>query len=50
MIKVDGRVTFIDCIQEHRLPPGVDPKSTEATCILRYTKGYDLVGDNLYKH
>jgi hypothetical protein len=49
MIKVDSRVAFIDYIQEHKLPPGVDPKSTEATRILRRSKGYVLVGSNLYK-
>jgi hypothetical protein len=27
MIEVDWRVTFIDYIQEHKLPPGIDPKS-----------------------
>jgi hypothetical protein len=49
MIEVDWRVMFIDYIQEHKLPPGVDPKSAKATCILRRSKGYILVGDNLYK-
>jgi hypothetical protein len=42
-------VTFIDYIQEHKLPPGVDPKSTKATRILRRSKGYVLVGGNMYK-
>jgi hypothetical protein len=50
MIEVGWRVTFIDYIQEHKLPPGIDPKSTEATRILRHSKGYVLVGGNLYKH
>ncbi|RLN15598.1 uncharacterized protein C2845_PM02G16890 [Panicum miliaceum] len=49
MIKVDWRVTFIDYIQEHKQPPGIDPKSAEATRILRRSKGYVLVGGNLYK-
>jgi hypothetical protein len=49
MIEVNWRVTFIDYIQEHKLPPGVDPISAEATHILRCSKGYILVGDNLYK-
>jgi hypothetical protein len=49
MIEVDWRVAFIDYIQEHKLPPGIDPKSTEATRILRRSKGYVLVGGNLYK-
>jgi hypothetical protein len=34
MIEVDWKVTFIDYIQEHKLPPGVDPKGAKATCIL----------------
>jgi hypothetical protein len=50
MIEVDWTVAFIDYIQEHKLPPGVNPKSTEATRILRHSKGYVLVGGNLYKH
>jgi hypothetical protein len=49
MIEVDWRVMFIDYIQEHKLPHGVDPKSVEATSILRCSKGYVLVGDNFYK-
>jgi hypothetical protein len=42
-------VAFIDCIQEHKLPPGVDPKSAEATHIRWHSKRYVLVGGNLYK-
>jgi hypothetical protein len=49
MIEVDWRVAFIDYIQEHKLPPGVDPKSVEATRILWCSKGYVLVGGNMYK-
>jgi hypothetical protein len=39
----------------HRLHPGaqttpsIDPKSAKGTRILRHSKGYILVGDNLYK-
>jgi hypothetical protein len=50
MIEIDWRVTFLDFIKEHKLRPGIDPKSVEATRILRHSKGYVLVGDNLYKH
>jgi hypothetical protein len=46
MIEVDWRATFIDYIQEHKLSPSVDPKSAEATRILRRSKGYVLVGGN----
>jgi hypothetical protein len=49
MIEVGWRVAFIDYIQEHKLPSGVDPKDAEATRILRRSKGYVLVGGNLYK-
>jgi hypothetical protein len=49
MIEVDWRVAFTDYIQGHKLRPGVDPKSTEATHILWRSKGYVLVGGNLYK-
>jgi hypothetical protein len=49
MIEVDWRVALIDYIQEHKLPPGVDPKSAEATRILRHSKVYVLVEGNLYK-
>jgi hypothetical protein len=49
MIEVDWRVTLIDYIQEHKLSPGTDPRSVEATRILRRSKGYILVGGNLYK-
>jgi hypothetical protein len=49
MIEADWRVAFIDHIQEHKLPPGIDPKSAEATRILRLSKGYVLVRGNLYK-
>jgi ribonuclease HI len=48
-IQVDWRVTFIDYIQVHKLPPGINPKGAEATRILRCRKGYVLVGGNLYK-
>jgi hypothetical protein len=49
MIEVDWREAFIDYIQEHKLTPGVDPKSAEATRNLGRSKGYVLVGGNLYK-
>jgi hypothetical protein len=49
MIEADWQVTFINYIKEHKLSPGIDPKSAEATCILRRSKGYVLVENNLYK-
>jgi hypothetical protein len=50
IIKVDWWVPFIDFIKDHKLPPGVDKKSTEAAHIIRWRKGYVLIGDKLYKH
>jgi hypothetical protein len=49
MIKVDWREALIDYIQKRKLAPGIDPKSAEATRILRRSKGYVLIGGNLYK-
>ena len=49
MIEEDWRIQFIDFIKEFKLPPQVDPKSTEAGRIIRRSKGFVLVGDNLYK-
>jgi hypothetical protein len=37
-IEVDWRVAFIDYIQEHKLAPSINPKSAEATRILRCSK------------
>jgi hypothetical protein len=44
MIEVDWRVMFINYIQEHKLPLSINPKSAEATHILRRSKGYVLAG------
>jgi hypothetical protein len=49
-IELDWLATFLDFIEERKLPPGIDPKSVEAARILRRSKEYVLVGDNLYKH
>jgi hypothetical protein len=49
MIEEDWRTQFIDFIKEFKLPPHVDPKSAEAARIIRRSKGFVLVGDNLYK-
>ena len=49
MIDEDWRTQFIDFIKEFKLPPHVDPKSAEAARITRRSKGFVLVGDNLYK-
>ena len=49
MIEEDWRTQFTDFIKEFKLPPHVDPKSAEAARIIRCSKGFVLVGDNLYK-
>jgi len=49
MIEEDWRTQFIDFIKEFKLPPHVDPKSAKAARIIRRSKGFVLVGDNLYK-
>src|SRR6185312_5469648 len=49
MIEEDWRTQLIHFIKEFKLPPHVDPKSAEAARIIRHSKGFVLVGDNLYK-
>ena len=48
MIEEDWQIQFIDFIKEFKLPPHVDAKSAEAGRIIRRSKGFVLVGDNLY--
>jgi len=50
IIEEDWRTQFIDFIKEFKLPPHVDGKSAEAAHIIRRSKGFVLVSDNLYKH
>ena len=49
MIEEDWRIQFIDFIKEFKLPPHINAKSAEAARIIRRSKGFVLVGDNLYK-
>ena len=49
MIEEDWRIQFTDFIKEFKLSPHVDPKSAKAACIIRRSKGFVLIGDNLYK-
>ena len=49
MIEEDWRIQFIDFIKEFKLPLGVEAKSAQAACIIWRSKGFVLVGDNLYK-
>jgi hypothetical protein len=50
MIEEDWRIPFINFIKEFKLPPGVDAKCIQAARIIWRSKGFILVGDNLYKH
>jgi len=49
MIEEDCQIQFIDFIREFKLPPGVEAKRAQAVHIIRRSKGFILVGDNLYK-
>ena len=49
MIEEDWQIQFNDLIKEFKLPSHVDPKSVEAARIIWRSKGFVLVGDNLYK-
>ena len=49
MIEEDRRIPFIDFIKEFKVPPGFEAKSIQAARIIRRSKGFVLVGDNLYK-
>jgi hypothetical protein len=42
-------VTFINFIKKHKLPLASTRRAPKAARILRWSKGYVLVGDNLYK-
>ena len=49
MIEEDWRIQFIDFIKEFKLSSHIDAKSVEAARIIKRSKGFVLVGDNLYK-
>jgi len=49
IIEEDWQIQLIEFIKEFKLPPHVDPKSAEAARIIRHSKGFVLVSDNLYK-
>ena len=49
MIEEDLWIQFIDFIKEFKLPPHVDTKSAEAARIIRRSKDFILIGENLYK-
>ena len=47
IILEDWWIQFIDFIREFKLPPHVKAKSAEEACVIRRSKGFILVGDNL---
>ena len=49
MIEADWRSMFIDYIKDKILPPGIKKDDTEAVRIMRRSKNYVLVDNNLYK-
>ena len=49
MIEEDWRIQFIGFIREFKLPSGVEAKNAQAVQIIRRSKSFVLVGDNLYK-
>ena len=49
MIEEDWRIPFINFIKEFKLPQGIKAKSVQATRIIRRSKGFIMVSDNLYK-
>jgi ribonuclease HI len=49
MLVEDWREAYIDFIQDHRLPAGMDARSTEAARVMRRSKGFVLVDNKLYR-
>jgi hypothetical protein len=41
--------TYIDFIQDHRIPAGMDARSAGAARVTRRSKGFVLVGNKLYR-
>jgi hypothetical protein len=49
MLGEDWRETYIDFIQDQRLPAGMDARSAEAARVMRRSKGFVLVDSKLYR-
>jgi hypothetical protein len=49
MLGEDWREAYINFIQDHRLPVGMDARSTEAAHVMRRSKGFVLVDNKLYR-
>ena len=49
VVDVKSRTPFIDFVREQMLPPGVTNESIEAARLMRHSKNYVLIDDQLYK-
>jgi hypothetical protein len=49
MLGEDWRETYINFIQDQRLPVGMDARSTAAARVMRRSKGFVLVDNKLYR-
>jgi hypothetical protein len=49
MLGENWRETYIDFIQDQRLPAGMDARSAEAAHVMRRSKGFILVNNKLYR-
>jgi hypothetical protein len=49
MLVKDWREAYIDFIWDHRLPAGMDARSTEAARVMHRSKGFVLVDNKLYR-
>jgi hypothetical protein len=47
MLGVDWREAYIDFIQDHRLPAGLDARSIGAAHVMRRSKGFVLLDNKL---
>jgi hypothetical protein len=49
MLGEDWREAYIDLIRDQRLPVGMDARSAAAARVIRRSKGFVLVDNNLYR-
>jgi hypothetical protein len=49
MLGEDWREAYIDFIRDHRLPAGMDARSTEAARVMCRSKGFVLVDNKHYR-
>jgi hypothetical protein len=49
LLEEDWRESYIDFIQDQKLPAGVDARSAEAAHVMHRSKGFVLVDSKLYR-